>query len=97
MKRKVVLETKGLSKYFGGIRAIHNIDLTLYENEIIGIVGDNGAGKSTLIKTISGMYRNASQVWEDDFQLEVFGDTYILIPYKAIEYVERLRDLPSPF
>lgn len=55
MNRKVVLETKGLSKHFGGIKAIDNIDMKLYENEIVAIVGDNGAGKSTLIKTIAGV------------------------------------------
>lgn len=54
---KVVLETKNLSKYFGGIKAVDKIDLKLYEREIIAIVGDNGAGKSVLIKTISGVYQ----------------------------------------
>jgi len=57
MDRRVILETKGLSKHFGGIKAIDNINLKLYENEIIAIVGDNGAGKSTFIKTISGVYK----------------------------------------
>ncbi len=56
MKEKVVLEVKGLSKHFGGIKAVDSIDFKLYENEIVAIVGDNGAGKSTLIKTISGVY-----------------------------------------
>jgi len=60
VERKIVLETRGLSKHFGGIKAIDNINLKLYENEIIAIVGDNGAGKSTLIKTISGVYRKDS-------------------------------------
>ncbi len=55
--RKVVLETKKLSKHFGGIKAVDNINMKLYENEIIAIVGDNGAGKSTLIKAIAGVYR----------------------------------------
>ena len=54
---EVVLETKGLEKHFGGIRAIDKIDMRLYRNEILGVVGDNGAGKSTLIKTITGVYR----------------------------------------
>ncbi|MFQ6067001.1 MAG: ATP-binding cassette domain-containing protein [bacterium] len=64
MERKVVLEVKGLSKYFGGIKAVDDVDLQLYENEIIGLVGDNGAGKSTLIKTISGLYRkNAGKIY----------------------------------
>jgi fructose transport system ATP-binding protein len=58
LEKNVVLETRGLSKHFGGIKAIDSIDLKLYEKEIIAIVGDNGAGKSTLIKTISGVYRN---------------------------------------
>jgi len=58
LARKVVLETRGLSKHFAGIKAIDTIDLKLYDNEIIAIVGDNGAGKSTLIKTISGVYKN---------------------------------------
>jgi ABC-type sugar transport system ATPase subunit len=53
----VVLEAQGLSKHFGGIVANSNIDLKLYEREIIAIVGDNGAGKSTLIKTISGIHQ----------------------------------------
>ena len=56
-ERKVVLEIKGLCKYFGGIKAVNNVDLKLYENEIVGLVGDNGAGKSTMIKTISGLYK----------------------------------------
>jgi len=57
MEDEVVLEVKGLSKHFGGIKAIDNVDMKLHYREIIAIVGDNGAGKSTLIKTISGMYQ----------------------------------------
>ena len=59
-ERNIILETKGLSKHFGGIKAMDNIDMKLYENEIIAIVGDNGAGKSTFIKTISGVYKKDS-------------------------------------
>jgi len=54
---KVVLETKGLKKYFGGVKALDGVDIKLYKKEIIAIVGDNGAGKSTFIKTISGVYK----------------------------------------
>jgi ABC-type sugar transport system ATPase subunit len=64
MEKQVVLEVKGLSKHFGGIKAVNNIDLKLYKDEIIAIVGDNGAGKSTLIKIISGVYvRNAGTIY----------------------------------
>jgi len=57
VNRGIVLETKGLCKYFGGVKAIENINMKLYEKEIIATVGDNGAGKSTLIKTITGVYQ----------------------------------------
>lgn len=64
MKRKVVLEVKGLSKHYGGIKAVENVDFKLYEGEIVAIVGDNGAGKSTLIKTISGVQKkNAGKIY----------------------------------
>lgn len=53
-ENNVVLELRGLEKHFGGIRAVDKIDMKLYRNEILAIVGDNGAGKSTLIKTITG-------------------------------------------
>ncbi len=56
-KNDIALETRGLKKYFGGIKAVDGIDLKLYRNEILGIVGDNGAGKSTLIKTITGVHQ----------------------------------------
>lgn len=57
MDNKVILETKGISKHFFGVKALDNVDMQLYENEIIAVVGDNGAGKSTLIKVISGVYK----------------------------------------
>jgi len=53
----IVIETKSLEKHFGGIMAVNKIDMKLYKNEILAIVGDNGAGKSTLIKTITGVYK----------------------------------------
>jgi ABC-type sugar transport system ATPase subunit len=55
--KEVILETIALEKHFGGIKAVDKVDLKLYRNEILGIVGDNGAGKSSLIKTITGVCR----------------------------------------
>ena len=49
-----VLETRGVTKSYGGIRAIDGIDLTLHEGEILGVIGPNGAGKTTLFDLISG-------------------------------------------
>lgn len=48
---------KGISKSFGGIQALSNVDLEVMPGEVLAIVGDNGAGKSTLIKIIAGVYR----------------------------------------
>jgi D-xylose transport system ATP-binding protein len=53
----VILELAGIAKAFGGVRALHGIDLTLRRSEIVALVGDNGAGKSTLVKLLSGIGR----------------------------------------
>ena len=54
---KVVLEINNLSKSFGKRKILNNIDLKLYEGDIIGLIGPNGAGKTTLIKTITSLYK----------------------------------------
>src|SRR4030042_348126 len=54
------LELKNVSKSFGEVRALENIDFQLNPNEVVGLLGDNGAGKSTLIKIITGYYQPTS-------------------------------------
>jgi ABC-type sugar transport system ATPase subunit len=47
----------GITKYFGGVRALDRVSLDLMPGEIVALVGDNGAGKSTLVKIFSGIYQ----------------------------------------
>jgi ABC-type branched-subunit amino acid transport system ATPase component len=49
-----LLETRALSKRFGGLKAVDGIDLALAEGEILGVIGPNGAGKTTLFSLIAG-------------------------------------------
>jgi len=49
-----LLETRALSKRFGGLKAVDGIDLALTEGEILGVIGPNGAGKTTLFSLIAG-------------------------------------------
>jgi D-xylose transport system ATP-binding protein len=50
-----VLRMTGISKTFGAVQALQNVDFEVYAGEVVGLVGDNGAGKSTLIKAIAGV------------------------------------------
>lgn len=53
---EVVLETRGLSKRFGGIVAVNGLSMTVPRGEIRGLIGPNGSGKTTTINLLSGLY-----------------------------------------
>jgi D-xylose transport system ATP-binding protein len=51
-----ILELRGISKSFGAVQALYEVDFHVSSGEVMALVGDNGAGKSTLIKCIAGIY-----------------------------------------
>jgi ABC-type branched-subunit amino acid transport system ATPase component len=51
-----MLAIEELSKNFGGVRAVHKVELRVNENEILGLIGPNGSGKSTIVNVVTGVY-----------------------------------------
>ncbi len=59
-----VLETRGISKWFGPVQALKNVDFAVHPGEILALIGDNGAGKSTLINCITGVLPfDSGEIW----------------------------------
>jgi len=70
--QEAVLKMRGISKSFPGVRALHNVDFTLFEGEIHALMGENGAGKSTLIKVLTGVYtKDAGEIYLKGFNKPV--------------------------
>ena len=63
---KPLLEMIGISKSFGGVQALRDVDFSLYPGEIHGLVGENGAGKSTTMKIIAGVHHGYEGVMKLD-------------------------------
>ena len=55
-----ILECKNLSKDYGSMLAINNVNLNLQAGQIVGLLGPNGSGKTTLIKMVTGLFRSTS-------------------------------------
>ncbi|MFC6636539.1 ATP-binding cassette domain-containing protein [Sulfitobacter sp. JBTF-M27] len=53
-RREVIVETRNLSMHFGGVRAVDQVDFTLFDKELRCLIGPNGAGKSTFFKCLTG-------------------------------------------
>jgi len=73
-QHQAILKAENISKRFGRVQALSGINLSLYKQDILALLGDNGAGKSTLIKIISGNYRpDSGKVFLEGNEV-LFGD-----------------------
>jgi len=69
-----LLELRGVSKSFGAVQALYEVDFHVAQGEVMALVGDNGAGKSTLIKCIAGIYSiDSGEIFFDGEQVNVHG------------------------
>ena len=69
-----ILEAKGISKAFGHVQALDNVNFGHYSSEVVALIGDNGAGKSTLVRILSGMYhKDAGQIYFEGKPVEFRG------------------------
>jgi D-xylose transport system ATP-binding protein len=75
-----VLSLRGVSKSFGPVQALSDVDFEVHAGEVVALVGDNGAGKSTLVKTIAGIHP------ADAGTIEFEGDEVTITgPHDAVE------------
>jgi branched-chain amino acid transport system ATP-binding protein len=89
----MLLEVKGLSRYFGGLEALKDVDFNIGEGEILGLIGPNGAGKTTLFNVIGGVYR------PDRGTVRFKGENIAgLEPYQICRRgMSRTFQIPKPF
>jgi simple sugar transport system ATP-binding protein len=68
------LEAKGISKHYGGVKALEHVDLEIRKGELLALIGDNGAGKSTLVSILCGAARpSAGQLFHRGEPVEFDG------------------------
>jgi rhamnose transport system ATP-binding protein len=76
-----LLTLSGVSKSFPGVRALHDVSLSLYPGQVTALIGENGAGKSTLVKILTGIYQ------PDSGDISVSGEpVHLSTAHKAFEH-----------
>ena len=100
---KPLLELKGVSKNFGAVQALSNVDFEVRSGEVMALVGDNGAGKSTLIKGIAGIHTFSSgQIFFEDKEVTInnprdSADLGIEVVYQDLALADNLDVVANMF
>ncbi len=92
-KGELLLKASGLSKNFGGVRAVIGVDFDLHQGELLGLIGPNGSGKTTLVNLITGFVKPS------DGRVEFKGKNITgLMPYRIARLgIARTFQMAKPF
>jgi D-xylose transport system ATP-binding protein len=98
-----ILELKGVSRHFGAVRALIDVDFEVRNGEVMALVGDNGAGKSTLVKGLAGIYPfDTGQIIFEGRPVKIHGpadtaDLGIEIVYQDLALADNLDVVANMF
>ncbi|WP_114767030.1 D-allose ABC transporter ATP-binding protein AlsA [Vibrio rhodolitus] len=98
-----IIEMRNIAKHFGKVKALNNVDLSIYEGEVHALLGENGAGKSTLMKVLSGIHQpTAGTISVDgkDYEALTHQESAMLgisIIYQELSLIEELSVLENIF
>ncbi|NQS89496.1 ABC transporter ATP-binding protein [Patescibacteria group bacterium] len=90
---RILLEVRGITKRFGGLVALDNVDFKVQEGEVIGLIGPNGAGKSTLFNILAGnLKQDKGEIWFSG------RESSKLRPFERCHLgISRSYQIPRPF
>jgi D-xylose transport system ATP-binding protein len=103
MSDTALLELRGVSKHFGAVIALHEVDFQVQSGCVTALVGDNGAGKSTLIKCVAGIYRiDGGEIFYDGKPVTIHGpreaaDFGIEVVYQDLALADNLDVVENMF
>jgi len=87
MKKEAILELRGISKSFNGLKVVDDVSLSVNRGEVFGLIGPNGSGKTTIIRMIMGMLK------VDDGEVKIMGRNWCDAVSNKVGYLPEERGL----